>query len=54
VNCKCGLPMVKIRFRAERDRTVYTSYQCACGQRARQSEESVYWLKPGEKGRPRS
>lgn len=44
--------MVPVRFRKDPDRTIYTSYQCSCGQKARVGD-AVYWMKPGEKGRPR-
>jgi hypothetical protein len=52
MNCKCGLPMVPVRFRKDPDRTVYQTYQCSCGQKARVGDE-VHWLKAGETGRPR-
>ena len=53
MNCKCGLPMVLTRFRQDPDRKVYSLYACSCGQKARDYEDVVRWLRAGERGRPK-
>ena len=53
MNCKCGLPMVLIRFRKDPDRKIYSVYGCSCGQKARDYEDAITWLKTGERGRPK-